>query len=131
MSFARDFSTNRPRPTTWARSSQLSRLVVDFLGQAFGEFEPQRDPFAAVKFALSSAFLDDRLDELRALVTENHDTGGVSGEPGWIIERKDVDHSHEYYAAWPAWARFRAFVDPEMYELANPECFMDRASFLD
>jgi hypothetical protein len=87
---------------------------MDFLGSAFGEFEPDQDPFAAAKFALASIFLDDRIEALQSLITSNHRIGAVSGEPGWIIERKDDGQTHEGFAVWPAWARFRAYVDPRL-----------------
>ena len=63
---------------------------MDYLQQAFGGMNPQADQDAAVKFALNAILMDARLRELSCLLIDGHDIGGVEGEPGWIIERRDT-----------------------------------------
>jgi hypothetical protein len=82
-----------------------------------------------VKFALNSLLLDARLDELASLLTEGDQIGGIEGEPGWMLERRDVGNNMPGYAAWPAGAHFRAFVDPDFFEMAHPEFYMSRDKF--
>ena len=103
---------------------------MDFFQIAFGGFAPQTDPDAAVKFCLQSLAADDRLLDLVDLLTEGSDYGGIEGEPGWTLERRDDGDPAPGYAAWPAGAKFRAFVNPSDYELAVPESFYSRAAFL-
>ena len=103
---------------------------MDYLNEAFGGFEPQVDKDAAVKFCLSIILMDRRIDELADLLTEGHYFGGLAGDPGWLLKRRDegkVDNPG--YAAWPAGARFLASVDPKGYQLAYPEFYMDKATF--
>jgi len=104
---------------------------MDYLQEAFGGFNPQVDQDAAVKFALNAILMDERLSELSCLLTDGHEIGGVAGEPGWIIERRDTGPSgaHTYYADWPKNAYFHAHVDSSGYELAYPDMFMDVAVF--
>lgn len=104
---------------------------MDYLNEAFGGFAPHLDTDAAVKFVLNVILMDDRLDELALLLTEGHDIGGIEGDPGWILERRDLVEGSNLtgYTEWPDWARFRAFVDSDGYELAHPEFFMDKATF--
>jgi hypothetical protein len=101
------------------------------IGEAFGYFSPQTDIDAAVKFVFTVIFADERLDELAQLVLDGGELGGMEGEPGWLLERRDEADEHAIcYSRWPAGARFRAYVDPEAYELACPEFFMDRVRFM-
>ena len=104
---------------------------MDYLQQAFGGLNPQTDQDAAVKLALDVIFMDNRLNELSCLLTDGHDIGGVEGEPGWLIERRDMGPAGElpYYAEWPGKARFRAHVEPTSFELAYPDMFMEAGDF--
>lgn len=99
---------------------------MDYFNDAFGDFDPQGDPQAAVKFIINSILMDDRLEELTCLLTDGHDIGSVEGEPGWLVERRDTGPSGDApgYADWPADANFRVFVDPDIFELAHPEQYM-------
>lgn len=105
---------------------------MDYLKAAFGAFAPHQDEDAAVKFALNVVLLDGRLHELVEVVIDGSKFGGIEGEPGWMLERRDIaDESNESaYPGWPPGARFRASVDEEAYELRYPECFMSRKVFL-
>jgi hypothetical protein len=94
---------------------------MDYLHAAFGPFEPQRDRDAAMKFALNVLLMDDRLDDLAALVAPGHHTSGVGGEPGWEIDRVE--------SCGAEGIGFRAQVDPQSYALAHPEGVYDRAAF--
>lgn len=102
---------------------------MDYLNLAFGSFAPHLDVDAPVKFALNSLLLDARLDELAALLTERDPVGGIEGDPSWILERRDVGNNMPGYATWPSGASFRAFVDPDFFEMAHPEFYMSRNTF--
>ena len=104
---------------------------MDYLQQAFGGLNPQTDQDAAVKFALNVILMDGRLRELSCLLTDGHDIGGVEGEPGWMIERRDTGPAGElpYYSEWPMNARFHVHVEPTAYELACPDMFMAAYDF--
>lgn len=103
---------------------------MDYFEEAFGGFKPHVDEDAAVKLAISIILMDRRLPELLHLLTDGDQLGGVEGEPGWIIERRDVDQSNVfYYENWPGSTRFHAYVDPDAYCLAHPDFFMDVATF--
>jgi hypothetical protein len=104
---------------------------MDYLQQAFGGLNPQADQDAAVKFALNAILMDTRLRELSCLLIDGHDIGGVEGEPGWIIERRDTGPAGElpYYSEWPMNARFHVHVEPAAFELAYPDMFMEAHDF--
>ncbi len=103
---------------------------MDYFDAAFGGFAPHRDEDAAVKFVLNALLMDHRLDELANLAAECNRLGAVEGEPGWRLERRDaVDEGNTAYGGWPTGTRFHAYVDPQGYELAHHECFLDRAAF--
>ena len=104
---------------------------MDYLQQAFGGLNPQTDQDAAVKLALNAILMDARLHELSCVLIDGHDIGGVEGEPGWIIERRDTGPSGElpYYSEWPRNARFHVRVEPAAFELAYPDIFMEAYDF--
>lgn len=104
---------------------------MDYLKQAFGGLNPQTDQDAAVKFALNVILMDGRLRELSCLLIDGHDIGGVEGEPGWMIERRDTGPVGElpYYSEWPTNAQFHVHVDPAAFELACPDMFMTARGF--
>lgn len=103
---------------------------MDYFKDAFGGFEPQSDKDAALKFSLCVLLLDNRTEELRKLVAGSEGFGGVEGDPGWIIERRE-DGETTGYEAWPEDARFRAYVDPDSYSLSYPEFFCEREKFFE
>lgn len=106
---------------------------MDYLKAAFGSFAPHRDEDAAVKLALNVVLMDNRLQELAELVVAGSQVGGIEGEPGWMLERRDVaDEGNEaaYYPGWPAGARFKASVDEDAYRLQHPVYFMSREAFM-
>ncbi len=104
---------------------------MDYLQTAFGGLDPQTDRDAAVKFALNVILMDARLHELSCLLIDGHNIGGVEGEPGWIIERRDTGPSGELpqYTNWPANTRFHVRVDPAAFELAYPDAFFEAPEF--
>lgn len=104
---------------------------MDYFKEAFGGFSPPHDADGAVKFALNALLMDHRTDELVPLLTDGHDIGGVEGDPGWIMERRDVGESGNMpgYLNWPAGKYFRAHVDDDAFKLGFPEFFMDRDTF--
>jgi hypothetical protein len=106
---------------------------MSYLEAAFGGFNPRVDRDAAVKFALVIILMDERLSDLSCLLTDGHEVGGVEGDPGWIIERRDTGPSGNmpYYADWPKTAHFYVHVDPSGYDLAHPEMFMEISTFHD
>lgn len=106
----------------------VSHQIMDYFNEAFGGFDPDSDRDAALKFSLCVLALDNRMDELLRLVKGDDEVGGVEGDPGWIIERRD-DEDVGGHEGWPGDARFRAYVDPESYSLGFPEFYVDRQTF--
>ena len=100
---------------------------MNYLENAFNGFNPQVDRDAAVKLALSIIFMDERLVELSFLLCDGHEIGGMEGDPGWIIDRRDLGSSS--YASWPKNTHFHANVDPRGYELVFPDFFMEVCEF--
>ena len=105
---------------------------MDYFKAAFGGFAPHRDEDAAVKFALNVVLMDNRVQELAELVVDGSQFGGMEGEPGWMLERRDVaDESNEAaYPGWPAGSRFMASVEEDSYRLQHPVLFMTREVFM-
>jgi hypothetical protein len=105
---------------------------MDYFKAAFGGFAPHRDEDAAVKFSLNVVLMDNRLQELAELVVDGSPFGGIEGEPGWMLERRDVadEGNLAAYPDWPVGARFRASVDEDAYRLQQPEYFMSRDAFM-
>src|SRR3982751_420459 len=98
---------------------------------AFVDFNPGVDELSALKVAIDSILTNHRLVHLGALMTDKDRTGGLEGDPGWIVERRDTGDAHPYYEKWPRWASFRALVDPDVYLIKHPECFMDAKTFFE
>jgi hypothetical protein len=94
-------------------------------------FDPRVDPDGAAKFALSAICRGRarQMPQLIQLLSEGASLGGLEGEPGWSLERRDDGNTMPGYAAWPPGAKYRAHVDPETYRLPQPEVFYDRAGF--
>lgn len=105
--------------------------MQDLYKEAFGDFDPQGDAFAAVKLALSALGSDGRFDELEKLLTDGHPIGAVEGCPGWVLERRDsgAAGSAPGYVGWPDGMSYRAYVDPHEFSLRYPEVFLDTAAF--
>lgn len=105
---------------------------MDYFKAAFGGFAPHRDEDAAVKFALDAVLADHRLQELAEVVVDGSQFGGMHGEPGWLLERRDLADEGKVaeYPAWPTGAYFMASVDENAYRLRHPKCFMSRESFM-
>lgn len=103
-------------------------MNTDYFNEAFSGFDPHRDKDAAMKFCLNAVLMDQRFSDLQALLPNETALGGIAGEPNWIIERRN-DGESQGYEDWPAFARFRAFVDPDGYELNYPEFFCDKTTF--
>ena len=101
---------------------------MDYFNEAFGGFNPQADRDAALKFCLEAILADRRFVDLDKLLPVKTTCGGIAGEPSWIIERRDEGETNGY-ESWPEFALFRAFVDPDGYELAYPEFFCDKSTF--
>ena len=109
-----------------------NKALMDYFKAAFGGFAPHKDEDAAVKFALNAVLMDDRLQELAEFVVEGGPFGGIEGEPGWILERRDLpdEGNEEAYPDWPADASFKASVDEDAYRLQHAEYFMSRKTFM-
>jgi len=105
---------------------------MDYLKAAFGGLAPHRDEDAAVKFALNVVLMDNRVQELAELARDGSQFGGIEGEPGWMLERRDVvdEGNKAAYPGWPAGARFMASVDEDSYRLQHPVFFMTREAFM-
>jgi hypothetical protein len=102
---------------------------MDYFRDAFGGFFPQSDEHAAAKLALETLAADDRMDELVDLLTEDDPVGALLGDPGWKLQRRDDGNTAIGYAAWPRGAKYRAWVDPDAYDLAWPERFYGKVEF--
>jgi hypothetical protein len=102
---------------------------MSYFKSAFGGFDPHNDRDAAIKFVLNVILMDKNFAFLAHVIPENSSIGKIGGEPGWTLERRDWPHLPGAYSQWPDGSRFRAYVDPEDYELAHPECFLDKAGF--
>ena len=96
---------------------------------AFGLFEPHRDRDAGSKLVLESLFTTNRLDDLAELLRSGSSLGGLGGEPGWVLERRDEGNDAPGFASWPDGARYRTFVDGEALALATPERYYGRDEF--
>ncbi|WP_048441685.1 hypothetical protein [Caenimonas sp. SL110] len=105
---------------------------MDYIKAAFGDFAPQLDENAAIKFALNVVLMDNRLQELAELVVDASQLGGIEGEPGWTLERRDLsdEENEAAYPGWPADMRFKASVNEDAYTLRHPEFFMRREDFM-
>lgn len=104
---------------------------MEYFNTAFGGFAPLKDKDGAVKFALNAILMDNRVQELSQLVVDGNPLGGIEGEPGWILERRDVaDDNKVAYANWPKGARFMASVEEEAFRLQHSRCFMSRDAFI-
>lgn len=101
--------------------------------EAFGDFDPQGDEFAAIKIALSNLVGDGRFDDLENLLTDGHPVGAVEGCPGWILERRDSTTAGNVqgYVGWPDGKSYRAYVDPEELSLRYPEVYLEAEVFRD
>lgn len=109
-----------------------SKTHLDYFKAAFGSFAPHRDEYAAVKFVLDAVLADHRLQELAEVVVDGNRFGGMQGEPGWMLERRDAadEDNDAAYPGWPAGARFVASVDEDAYRLKHPVFFMTREVFM-
>ncbi len=105
-----------------------SERRMNYFNEAFGGFYPDKDKDAALKFSLCILALDSRMEELLQLVEGASSFGGIGGDPGWIIERRE-DGDIIGYEEWPDDARFRAYVSPDGYFLSYPEFFADQRIF--
>ena len=92
---------------------------MDHLHAAFGAFEPQRDPLAALKFSVNVVLMDGRIDDLALMLQAGSPVGGLGGEPGWELDRVDRDA-----------LEFVARVDREKFSLAHPVLRCNRAELL-
>jgi hypothetical protein len=104
---------------------------MDLFQKAFGEkFEPHLDKDAAIKFILNILMMDKGMDRLLELIDVSQEVGCIEGEPGWELERvEENDRGLVGYSDWPRWACFRVFVDPDSYELVNPEAYYTAEDF--
>jgi hypothetical protein len=102
---------------------------MDYFQSAFGGLDPHNDPDAAIKFVLNVILMDKNFKFLAHVLPEDSSIGEIGGDPEWTLERRVMPHAPSAYSQWPAGSRFRAYVDPEGYELAHPECFLDKEGF--
>jgi hypothetical protein len=102
----------------------------DYLREAFGSFDAEKDKDAALKFALYIMVLDDRIDRLLNLMAPKIRAASIGGDPGWEIERREITDL-EGYEDWPEGATVHASVDPRGYELAHPDFYCDHLTFFE
>ena len=106
---------------------------MDYFFEAFGRFDPQNDPDVAVKFVLNNILMDNRMAELAYLLTDGHEIGGIEGEPGWFVERRDDGSAAAISedANWPAGTNFHIYVDEDAFTLGFPEQYLKTDQFHD
>jgi hypothetical protein len=102
---------------------------MSLLRDAFGTFEPHRDPDAGGKLVLDSLMTTNRLDDLAELLSDQSRLRRLEGDPGWALERRRQRYEAAAYVDWPEDATFRTFVDPEAYTLATPQRFYRAEDF--
>ena len=102
---------------------------MDYFAAAFGGLSPRNDADAAIKFVLNAILMTDAFESLAKVIPDGSRIGGIGGVPVWKLQRRDAEHSAFAFLSWPANAIFRAYVDPEGFELDHPEYFMDRDAF--
>lgn len=104
---------------------------MDVFEKVFGcEMQPHRDEHTAIKLILSSLIMDKSVDRLIELLDPSYEVGCLEGEPGWELERiEKQDRARPAYQVWPDWADYRAYVDPELYELSTPEAYYKSTDF--
>jgi hypothetical protein len=102
----------------------------DYLKSVYPEYHPQRDPDAALKFSLATLAKNGRFRKLRHLVQDGDPISEVSDDDaGWTLARRDERAHAGGYSAWPSNAKFRAYVDPAVYQLAHPMAYFDTEAF--
>jgi hypothetical protein len=115
------------------------------LGVAIVEYgylgcDPQHDKDASVKFILDvlllgKRFIGDSVSIAQLIYEKNEFFHGIGGDPGWSLSRKQPPNAMEGRfdpdIVWPEGATFRAYVDPDDYELKYPEMFLTKAEFYD
>lgn len=62
-------------------------------------------------------------------MTPYSDTGGITGDPGWLLERRDNGAGPVGYEGWPPGAAYRAAVDGDAYALKYPEAYYGKSEF--
>jgi hypothetical protein len=102
---------------------------TDYFDDAFGGFNPLEDLDAALKFCLNALLMDGRFQDIKCMLPETSEVGGIEGEPGWLVERCNAGDIYGY-ENWPVLSCFRAYVDPNFYELTYPEFYCDRLTFI-
>lgn len=103
---------------------------IDFFNEAFGGFDANEDDDAALKLSLDSIFRDGYFEELARLISQSSKLASFLGEPGWELERR-LHSGFDGYETWPNAASFCASVDVDSYELAYPEFYCDRSTFME
>ncbi len=74
----------------------------------------------ALRFCLEEIFYSRRFDELTELLSAEARLTGISGDPGWILERQDSRTCTNY----------RAVVDSEVgFTPQDSECVVSEAEF--
>ena len=105
--------------------------MISYFQDAFDGFSPQTDKDASIKFALVVILKDERFRDLYEILIDGNDIGEIVGDPGWSIERRDIDktNANPYYSNWPLGKSFYIYVDPSEYELAFTEIFLSKNEF--
>ncbi|UOO87652.1 hypothetical protein [Neisseria arctica] len=82
----------------------------------FRDLEELLNEDAAIKFALSCLIENERFTELEELLREQSCLGGVEGEPGWLIERRNL-HDQNGYEHWPQEAQLIKMTETDIRTL--------------
>ncbi|MEJ7028216.1 hypothetical protein [Ralstonia solanacearum] len=96
---------------------------MDYFSEAFDGFRPDRDIDAALKFSLCMIAIDNRVEDLLQLIEVANNLGGVEGDPGWIIERRENGETIGY-EKWPNSAHFREPLINEVGEWNRESCHL-------
>jgi hypothetical protein len=96
--------------------------MVDYVVEAFGGWPELARPDGPLKYALNAIF-GERHIETFARFLNSPNVDGISGDPGWEIERKGPRSNP---LEWPEDAEFKAAVDPQFFAYDNPEFFFSK-----
>jgi hypothetical protein len=69
-------------------------------------------------------------EQALALLDKTNNIGGIAGDPGWSIDARKSGPIEEE-ELWPAKAKFRISVEPDLVEPASSEVFLTDEQFFD
>ncbi len=102
----------------------------NYLQEAFGGIDLEKDKDAALKYALGMLVLDGHIRDLLNLMAPKIRARAFAGDPGWEIERRELTDL-QGYENWPEGATVCASVDLREVPVGHTEFFCDHATFFE